>query len=262
MQGLTDTHTHLSYLSGKGIANDCIDNLFNEGFGFMLDIGTRAGDLAGRVKCLSCYNNVRFACGIWPHREFLDNPEENAAKMEKDIDGAPESLVVAIGECGFDKRENPQFSCGEERLLELQLDIAARKCLPVIIHSRDAPEQTIAALSRFPSVHGVIHCFSYTGSEAKTFLDMGYYISFAGNLTYKNAHNLRSALLYIPQDRLLLETDCPYLAPSFHRGKVCHPGMIIETYKAAAEILKIDIIELKRLIAENARKLFRVDTQA
>lgn len=256
MRGLTDTHSHLSYLAERGVTFETLDRLFEEGFGFMLDIGTEPGDLAGRIEALSKYPNVRFACGIWPHAEFFSSCSKAAAQIEKEIAAAPEGLVAAIGECGFDRRANPKPSRAERELLELQLDIARRLSLPVIIHSREAPTETIAALSHFPTVHGVIHCFSYGLYEAKMFLDRGYYISFAGNLTYKNAQNLRDTLPFIPADRLLLETDCPFLAPASKRGTACHPGMIRETYEAAAEILGIGYEELKERVAANAAALF------
>jgi TatD DNase family protein len=102
--------------------------------------------------------------------------------------------------------------------MEMQLELARRLNLPVIIHSRDAPEETAEILGRYGGVRGVIHCFSYARAELKTFLDMGYFISFAGNLTYKNAAAIRDACVAVPGDRLLLETDCPYLAPVPFRG--------------------------------------------
>jgi TatD DNase family protein len=163
---------------------------------------------------------------------------------------------VAIGECGFDRRENPEPSVAEQDLLGAQLDLARHRQLPVIIHSREAAEETIDTLAAYPGINGVIHCFSYTAQETRVFLDMGFYISFAGNLTFKNAQNLRDALQSVPLNRLLLETDSPYLAPTPYRGKSAHPGMIIETYRCAAELLKIDIEILKENLKQNAARLF------
>jgi TatD DNase family protein len=137
------------------------------------------------------------------------------------------------------------------------LDLAGRLKLPIIIHSRDAPEETAAILARHPEVPGVIHCFSYGKDEARKFLDLVYYISFAGNVTYKNAPKLREALLFVPQDRLLLETDSPFLAPVPHRGKPANPGMVVENYILAAELCGIGLIALGERIAENAESLFR-----
>ncbi|MDR0527143.1 MAG: TatD family hydrolase [Spirochaetaceae bacterium] len=256
MLGLTDTHSHLSYLEGRGIPKETIDSLFNEGFGFVLDVGTAPGDLAARIAGFSKYEKVRFACGIWPHKEILPKRREAIEQIENDIDSAPEGLVAAVGECGFDRRENPDAPFEERELFEMQLELAQKKALPLIVHSREAPQETLEALSRFSSVRSVIHCFSYGCAEVKKFLDLGCFISFAGNLTYKNAQNLREALPFVPKERLLLETDCPYLAPQTYRGKVCHPGLILETYRCAAALLGLDITELKERIASNARAFF------
>jgi TatD DNase family protein len=259
-RGLFDTHAHLSFLDERGIDGEkCAAALFEAGFAGIIDIGTVAGDLGGRIKAFSSFaidGRLRFAAGIWPWKTAIAQGAEQLALLEREIDAAPDGFVAAIGECGFDRRENPEPGRAERALLEGQLDLAQRKRLPIIIHSREAPLETIEALAAFPAVRGIIHCFSYTKAEARTFVDMGYAISFAGNLTYKNAHNLRDALIDVPVDRLLLETDSPYLAPVPYRGKTAHPGMLLETYRCAAALLKIDIEELKETLKNNAEAVF------
>jgi TatD DNase family protein len=257
--GLVDTHAHLSFLDDRGIDSvKYVPALFEAGFSWVLDIGTFAGDLAGRVKAFSRFEKARFAAGIWPHREVIGQVDEQIALLERQIDGAPAGSVVAIGECGFDRRENPDAPPAEREFLEAQLDLARRRRLPVIIHSREAQAETADTLAAYPDVRGVIHCFSYTAAEARVFLDMGYYISFAGNLTFKNARNLREALAVIPHDRLLLETDSPYLAPEPHRGKAAHPAMIAETYRRAASLLGMNVEDLKTIIKRTAALLFNL----
>ena len=259
-RGLFDTHAHLSFLDERGIdGKKCAASLFGAGFAGIIDIGTVAGDLGSRIAAFSPFaedGRLRFAAGIWPWRTAIAQVKEQIALLEREIDAAPAGFVAAIGECGFDRKENPEAPDGECALLEAQLDLAQRKSLPVIIHSRQAPAETIETLAAFPSVRGVIHCFSYTAAEARAFAGMGYAISFAGNLTYKNAGNLRDALLCVPPDRLLLETDCPYLAPVPYRGKPAHPGMLLETYRCAAALLKMDVQELKELLKLNAEAVF------
>jgi TatD DNase family protein len=142
--------------------------------------------------------------------------------------------------------------------MEMQLELARRLKLPVIIHSRDAPGETAEILGRYTDVRGVIHCFSYGGAEITAFLDMGHFISFAGNLTYKNADALRDACKAVPGDRLLLETDCPYLAPVPFRGKPADPGMVEENYKLAAELRGISVMALAEQITANVKELFGV----
>jgi TatD DNase family protein len=254
-----DTHAHLSRLPlDEEKSTGYITGLFANSFSFILDVGTAAGDLAGRVRRFAQFSGMRFAAGIWPHAQSLIDRNALCEQLEKDIDAAPAGALVAVGECGFDRKENPAAPREERELLELQLDIARRKKLPIIIHSREAAPETIETLNQYDTVCGIIHCFSYSRNEAMKFLDLGYYISFAGNLTYKNAQNLRDTLPYIPKDRLLLETDCPYLSPVPYRGKPCLPDMICETYAVAAKLLNCDTGELKSRIAANVSALFGV----
>ncbi|MDR0383599.1 MAG: TatD family hydrolase [Spirochaetaceae bacterium] len=254
--GLFDTHAHLSYLDGRGIdAQACVSALFESGFAGIIDIGTAADDLAERIKAFSRFDKVRFAAGVWPHKEIIGQSDGQIASLERHIDAAPLGIVVAIGECGFDRRENPDAPRSERLFLEAQLDLARWRHLPVLIHSREAAMETIDTLAAHPDVCGVIHCFSYTANEARVFLDMGYYISFAGNLTFKNAGSLREALQIVPLDRLLLETDSPYLAPAPYRGKTAHPGMVIQTYRCAADLLGMNIEDLKDTVRRNAEQL-------
>jgi TatD DNase family protein len=259
-RGLFDTHAHLSFLDDRGIdGKKCAAALFGCGFAGIIDIGTVAGDLRDRIRAFSSFAsdwNLRFAAGIWPWKSAIARTREQVALLERELEDAPEGFVVAIGECGFDRRENPEYGGAERALLEAQLDLARRKRLPVIIHSREAPAETIETLAAFPDVRGVIHCFSYTDAEARTFVDMGYAISFAGNITYKNAHKLRDALQSVPLNSLLLETDSPFLAPVPYRGKPAHPGMLLETYRCAAGLLKIGVGDLKEILRRNAEAVF------
>lgn len=149
---------------------------------------------------------------------------------------------------------------GEEELFLMQLELARSYNLPVIVHSRDAFEPTLGCIADVGYDAGVIHCFSYNIPEARAFLDRGWYISFPGNITWakKEADRERIAGLvrYVPRDRLLLETDAPYLTPAPHRGKTNTPLFIEHTYMRAAEILGLSPSELALLVAENAKTLF------
>jgi TatD DNase family protein len=256
-----DTHAHLSRLDSREIpAEERLKELFAEGFGGIIDIGIEAGDLEERIKTFSGFEKVRFSTGIWPWTEAIARRVELTALIERQLGAVPRRLVVAVGECGLDRHSNKAESGGdirgERELLELQMDLAKRLGLPIIIHSREAPGETAEILSAYPEVRGVIHCFSYGEAEARTFLDLGYYLSFAGNLTYKNSGELREALRSVPSDRLILETDAPYLAPMPYRGKPSDPGMVAETYKLAAELRGTDPETLAERIMLNVRELF------
>jgi TatD DNase family protein len=235
--------------------------LFDAGFGGIIDIGTQAEDLPGRIAAFSRFERVRFTAGLWPDPENIARRRDLVPRLERRIAEAAAGLVVAVGECGLDHHQKLPAGeeldkAGERELLEMLLDLAKRRNLPIIIHSRDAAEETAAILAGFPDVRGVIHCFSYGVAEARTFLDMGYYISFAGNLSYKNAGNLRETLCFAPLDRLLLETDAPFLAPVRHRGKPSDPGMVAENYALAAELRCLSLHSVAAGISENVRRLF------
>jgi TatD DNase family protein len=285
-----DTHAHLSLLRRRGIdPHQTLRELFAAGFAGIIDISLEPGDLPARMAEFSLYPTVRFASGLWPHASSIADRAALVPALEKDIaatrgaatrgddangnaaicGGAANSGVAgpvcALGEFGLDRHRNgedvPGGSAdekGERELMEMQMDMARRLSLPVIIHSRDAPGETAEILKRFPEVGGVIHCYSYGAEEVNIFLDMGYFISFAGNLTYKNAQNIRDACVLVPSERILLETDCPYLAPVPHRGQPAHPGMVQETYRLAAEIRKTTVETLVEQTAENTAALFGV----
>ncbi|MDR1930331.1 MAG: TatD family hydrolase [Treponema sp.] len=268
----TDTHAHLSGLEQRGIkVHELLGELFRTGegpeaprLGAVLDISLEPGDLARRIKAFSGYPRVRFASGLWPHEGAIRERHKKVPELEKDIRSAPPGLVCALGEFGLDHHWNSEDHgsegshdmAGERELMEMQLDLAARLGLPVIIHSREAFRETLDLLSRYKGTRGVIHCFSYGSGEAGAFLDRGYYISFAGNLSFKNAAVLRESCKAVPRDRLLLETDCPYLAPGPYRGGPSHPGMIEETYACAAEIRNTGPEDLAELVRLNAAELF------
>jgi TatD DNase family protein len=276
---MIDTHAHLSMLAQKGIdAEAKLTGLFGTTnpdspgdtpgkLRGIIDISLTPGDLPARVKAFSRFSRVRFASGLWPHRLSIQRRNELVPALEKDINSCPPGLVCALGEFGLDHHWNgddhdnggsPDLA-GERELMEMQLELARRLNLPVIIHSRDAPEETAEILGRYGGVRGVIHCFSYSRAEADIFLDMGYFISFAGNLTYKNADAIRDACGAVPGGRLLLETDCPYLAPVPFRGKPADPGMVEENYKLAAELRGTSVDALQEQIAVNVKELFGVE---
>jgi TatD DNase family protein len=248
-----DTHAHLSKLSAETLAA-----LFDADIGGIIDVGTNADDLSARISAFRAFDQVRFSAGIWPSAEAIAEPTAQMNLLEQQIAAAPPELLVAIGECGLDRRHNTEDAnlVGERELLERHLQTAQRLNLPIIIHTREAFYETQEILARYPAVRGVIHCFSYDTAAARAFLDLGYFISFAGNLTYKSAQGLREALCFVPKDRLLLETDSPFLAPVPFRGKSATPAMIAETYKLAAELRKSTMQDLADAIRANSAALF------
>jgi len=261
MTPYVDSHAHLSLISKRGIdVHAMIGRLSAEGFRGILDIGTEAGDLEARLAAFAAYPGVCFSAGIWPSREAIPDRVRQVEILRDSIASAGAEKVVAIGECGLDRHWNTEEETwrDEAELFAAQAQLAVDLDLPIIVHSRDAAEDTAAVLQGIPGVRGVIHCFSYGALEAKRFLDLGFYLSFAGTLTYKKADDLRAALAYAPPDRILLETDSPYLAPVPFRGKIAEPGMVAYTYAAAASIKGMPLEELAEKVESNYRKLFGI----
>jgi len=279
----TDTHCHLSLVAerGENLA-ELIRTMGERGYRFVLDIGTKPGDLAKRMERI-CADGVpsfiHFTAGLWPDSGVIAERFDSIKILESDIGKmlALPSEFAALGECGLDRYWNgPQAlerdatggedgpgttdTSGEEELFSMQLELAKKKSLPVIIHSREAFDATLGCVRNCGWDSGVIHCFSYGIEEARAFIDRGWYISFPGNITWgkreADRDRIESLLRYVPRDRFLLETDAPYLSPAPHRGKTNTPLLIEHTYARAAQAIGLDVPALAELVFANARDLF------
>ena len=170
--------------------------------------------------------------------------------------------AVAIGETGLDYFYEPEKAAEQKKLFFQCLEIAAEVCKPVIIHTRDADDDTLGILTDFskvwkgdPARLGVLHCFTRDEKMAKALLDLGLMISFSGIVTFRNADPLRDVARMIPADRILIETDSPYLAPVPHRGKRCEPAFVADTAALLAELRSVSIEELAAQTSRNAKAL-------
>jgi len=234
----------------------------------LVDVGTEPGDLAGRIELLRPRERssaLRLTAGVWPSAESLADPGASVAALEAAIDAAREAgvRVAAIGEGGLDYHHMNASPEAQAELFESQLELAARLGLPMIVHSREAFADTLAILARARPTGAavkdspvVIHCFGYGPAEASAFLEAGCFVSFAGNLTYKGAEGLREACAIIPADRLLLETDSPYMNPMPRRGRPSSPIDVARSYEAAAALRGASVEDLARTVSHNARTLF------
>ena len=258
----TDTHAHLSLIGERNKQLQILLKQLKElKCPFLLDIGTEPGDLAEHKKNTMLENSpldfIYYSCGLWPSTEVIKNRENNMKTLKKDL---AENRVVALGECGIDRRETNKDNggdiLGERELFISQIQLAKKLSLPLIIHSRDGYEETLSCLEEENYHHGVIHCFSYGINEVKRFLELGWYISFAGTITFKKTEKLQEALAFVPEGRLLLETDAPYLAPVPFRGQINSPLLISETYKKAALIRNTTPEKLAAIVEKNSKKLF------
>ncbi|MDY5831543.1 MAG: TatD family hydrolase, partial [Treponema sp.] len=218
-----------------------------------------------------------------PSAEEIKNRKENIDILNEQIKEGESSSqndfpfntkIIALGECGLDHHWNPSgedhrnaedFSTdmfrSEKELFEMQLLLAKDLSLPVIIHSRDAFKETLESVKKIDYHNGIIHCYSYGKTEAKEFLDYGWYISFSGSITYTKKrcmNEMEELIKSIPYDRILVETDSPYLAPVPFRGKVNSPSLIKNTYDFIAKIKGISSEELSALVDKNISKLFNI----
>lgn len=263
---------------------------------FGLDIGTESDDLLLRQQVIDntiammkdtlladrARKFIYFAAAIWPSVEEIKDRfnsiktlKEQILQAEKNDDG--ETLhrkIIAIGECGLDHHWNPSGVDGrcesdfdqkmfdaERELFEMQLEYAKELNLPVIIHSRDAFQDTLDCIKNVGYDNGIIHCYSYGVEEAKAFLDRGWYISFSGGVTYTKKSKMeamKELLLLIPEDRILLETDSPYLAPVPLRGQMNTPVNVEHTYKYIAEIRGFEVEKLSDIVDSNVKTLFKL----
>jgi TatD DNase family protein len=185
----------------------------------------------------------------------------------RELAAKPET--VAIGETGLDYFYEPEKAKDQQRLLFQCLETAIHARKPVIVHTRDADDDTLSILTDFskhwkgdPSRVGVIHCFTRDRKLAEALLDLGFYISFSGIVTFANAGPLREVATFVPDDRMLIETDSPYLAPVPHRGKRCEPAFVADTAKRLAELRGCTVESLAKTTAQNAVCLFGLEKES
>lgn len=250
---LTDTHCHLYYKDLKRDLQGVFERANKRGVNRFICAATNMEDVHQCIEIAENYDQVFCSSGIHPH-DTKDAPKNY---IEKIYNLMSNDKMVAIGEIGLDYFRNISDSNIQKKRLREQLKIALEIDKPVIIHNREADEDMISILTEFPEVSGVAHCFSSNLDMANQFLELGYYISFSGNLTFKNSH-LPSVAKELPLDRLLVETDSPFLSPVPFRGKPNEPARVRYVAEKLAEIHNIALEEIANITSENASKVFRL----
>lgn len=256
-----DSHCHLDMqrydVASAGSVDEIIQRAKNADVQYMLNIGTKLDDVEQLQQLSERYSYIFRTVGIHP----LEARDHCAKYSEHDItriisDHAPQQVTVGIGEIGLDYHYDKEGISEQQQLFHLQLDLAEQFHLPVSIHSRDAFEDTVAILRAHPQVTGVMHCFSGDKDFARQVLDLGYYVSFSGVITYKKATDIQEAAQYVPLDRILIETDSPFLAPVPHRGKANEPAFVTFVAQKIAELTEQPLEVIANHSSENFFSLF------
>ena len=249
---LTDTHCHLFY---KDLKNDIIEVLNRAeklGVNRFICVGTNIQESKESLELANIHEKIYASAGVHPHdaKDIKDNYLDQICDLLKS------NKMIAVGEMGLDYYRNISAPDTQKRIFYEQMELAQSMAKPVILHNRDADIDMLKILSDFENVVGVAHCFSSNLETAKAFIDKGYYISFSGNLTFKNSH-LPEVAKELPLDRILVETDCPYLSPVPYRGKPNEPGRTRFVAEKLAEIHNVSFEFIAEKTSENATELFQ-----
>lgn len=253
---LVDTHCHMADTRLHADVGAAIERASAAGVRVIISVGAIGSIQTDRdtVAIAQAHDNVYAVIGVHPH----DADGCDGSRLDELRELASEKKVVAIGETGIDLHYQHSTRQGQEESLRRHLRLAHELSLPVVIHCR-AGEQIVAEIVRqegMPSAGGAIHCFTGSSDDALRFLALGFYISFSGIVTFKNAASLRDTARLIPQDRLLIETDSPYLTPEPHRGRRNEPAFVALTFNVLAKLRDADTLTLAAQIMDNASKLF------
>lgn len=257
---LVDSHCHLDGLNYETLHRDVADVAAKaraREVCLMLAVATSLPGYRKMTGLIGRRDDVLFSCGIHPLN--LDEPYDFNELRQL----AADDTVVALGETGLDYYYQQDNKAEQQTSLREHIRIGRELNKPVIIHTRAAREDTLAILheEQAGECGGVLHCFTEDIATARTLLDLGFYISFAGIITFKNADALRDAARFVPLDRLLVETDSPYLAPVPYRGKENQPAYVRDVADYMANLKGIGVEELAAATTANFGRLFHVDTQ-
>ncbi|NNM50704.1 MAG: TatD family hydrolase [Pseudomonadales bacterium] len=252
---IIDSHCHLNLLDlvpFEGSLEAALQDSRDRGVGAFICIGVDLETQPAVMAIAEAHQDVYATVGIHPNHvvEHID--------FEQLRHYATQRHVVAIGETGLDYHYTPESAVLQQASLEQHIQLAKDLDLPLVIHTREARRDTLDLLSQAGPRAGVMHCFTEDWETAKRALDLGFYISFSGVLTFKNAQALREVAAQVPLDRLMVETDSPWLAPVPHRGRSNRPAYVIEVARVLAELRGVSLEEMTTITRANTRSLFKL----
>lgn len=253
---LIDSHCHLNYAGLAERQEEVLATARQRGIAGFLNISTRQREW-GDIICTAERNaDVWATVGVHPH-EADAHPDLGAAAL---VEAAAHPKVVAIGECGLDYYYDKSDRAAQRERFQAHIEAARETGLPLVVHTRDAEDDTAEMLTRGVAkggVTGVLHCFTGSAELARTGIDLGFYVSISGIVTFKNAKDLQETAKLIPPDRLLVETDSPFLAPVPHRGQTCEPAFVADTVAFLADLRGEPVEALAEATTDNFFKLFK-----
>ena len=268
--GIFDTHAHYfdrRFENEAGGADGILQTVMPRPVANVVNVGTNLQNSLQAIKQAEGYDGMYAAVGIHPEDCHYIDDVSSAISELSELLGTPESRdarkIVALGEIGLDYHyENygdiPLNKEKQMLFFRAQLEMAQLIEIPVIIHDREAHGDCFETILRYPGVRGVFHSYSGSAEMAKELVRRDWYVSFSGTLTFKNATRVRDAAMAVPRDRLLIETDAPYLAPHPMRGQLNHSGLLIHTLQVLSELWNCTPQQAASQTAENARRLFGV----
>lgn len=252
---IIDTHAHYDDEQFDEDRNKLLQDLRKDGVIGIVNCSSSYESIAKTIDIVNTYDYIYGALGIHP-----ENADEFSEEVFQEIrtEIINNKKIIAVGEIGLDYYwdENPSREI-QQNVLRRHMELAKELSLPVIIHDRDAHEDTLSIIKEFPDVVGVIHCFSGSVEFARECIKRGYYIGIGGVSTFKNSKKLKRVIEDIPVDRILVETDCPYMAPEPFRGKRNQSSYIKYVIDKIAEIKNIDVNELNKIINNNSKNIFK-----
>ena len=252
---LFDTHAHMDDRAFTEDRLELLASLPEKGVGLVMNPGCSLESSRNAVALAEKFPHVYAAVGS--HPDAADEVNEDVLEEYRKLCKLS-SKVKAIGEIGIDYHYEDIPRDLQLKAFRMQMALAQELDLPVIVHEREAHEDGMAVVKEFPQVKGVFHCYSGSAEMARQLVDLGWYIGFTGVLTFKNARKAVETAASIPLDRIVLETDCPYMAPEPFRGKRNDPGYLFRMAEKLAEIRGLTPEEIQAITTENGKRLYRI----
>ncbi len=258
-----DSHCHLNFQEFKEDIEHVIALAQQRGVNTLLSICTKTEEINDIISIAELYTHVFASVGIHPHESEESLKSFNISQLNAWLrEQAMHPKVIGIGETGLDFYYEHSLRVQQLLAFQTHIETALEVNLPLIVHTREAERETISMLKDYPTARGVIHCFSGTQYLAEEALSLGYYISISGIATFKKAEELRNIIKMLPVERILLETDAPFLAPIPYRGQRNEPALMIHTAQLVADLKEIPLEELATVTTSNFFTLFSKAHQA